>query len=480
MPAKGKALPQAAEDKRRKDSPRSAPTLREPAPRDRRRERERELDRARREEPDMDDLPRKPTRPRQLREPPPPSTFCARAFLVVVNAASIIFGSLLLFYGVKAYVALKAEEEIDGVHRPFAVVLAGGAVMMVFSFFGLFGACCAVSRDHGWKMACCSNRLLMAYFVAVLLLSACLFYGMLLCFLFADKAAEYVTVYWSLITEIVGNEGLEVSEVGSLVEKHSKAAGGLCIGAIFLNFFCAHLSARVMGYKYTTRRMLMILGIAGFVLGVVLLIIACVPATQEVGTKGGWLPQLAGTMGAFMALMSLVAFGGAYWESVAALGLNGCMQGLLGVVVLVLGAICLADARNSGHVLGKGTWGLIRSRFVDLCPMCGLDASPVSQTKSSDSDQTTTAVQSTPNPDDAECCQREASLVVWNNLTILGVALSTTLVSILVNAFSSLYLCRMLRRDRMLANSDEEMAGLRGGRARGRRFRRYEDDDDYL
>ena len=55
----------------------------------------------------------------------------------------------------------------------------------------------------------------------------------------------------------------------------------------------------------------------------------------------------------------------------------------------------------------------------------------------------------------------------WNNLTILGVALSTTLVSILVNAFSSLYLCRMLRRDRMLANKDEEMAGLRGGREGG-------------
>jgi hypothetical protein len=246
---------------------------------------------------EMDKLPRKPERPRQWKQGSrkPQSTFCARIYLVVVNAASLIFGALILFFGTKAFVALKGEEDVHGAQRPLAALLAGGAVLIVFSVFGLLGACCAVSRDHGWKMACCSNRLLMAYFVGVLLLAACLFFAAMLCFLFVEKAAEYVGVYWAVISQFY-DSGMDISDVNAHVKKYSKAAGGMCIGGIFLNFFCAHLSARVMGYKYTTRRTLMIINIAGFILGVVLIIIAFVPATQEVGVKGGWLPQLAGSM----------------------------------------------------------------------------------------------------------------------------------------------------------------------------------------
>ena len=90
----------------------------------------------------------------------------------------------------------------------------------------------------------------MAYYVAVLLLCACLFYAMLLCFLFVEKAAEYVESYWDIISDITHNEGLAMDEVDSLVKKHSSAAGGLCLGAIVLNLLCAHLSAKVMGYRY--------------------------------------------------------------------------------------------------------------------------------------------------------------------------------------------------------------------------------------
>ena len=53
----------------------------------------------------------------------------------------------------------------------------------------------------------------MAYYVAVLLLCACLFYAMLLCFLFVEKAAEYVESYWALISDITHNEGLAIHEV---------------------------------------------------------------------------------------------------------------------------------------------------------------------------------------------------------------------------------------------------------------------------
>ena len=196
----------------------------------------------------MDELPR--GRARQWRKDRrPESTYCARAFLVLVNAAGIVFGSLILYFGVRAYVRLKSEQDIDGVHRPFAALLAGGSGIVVFSLFGLVGACCALSRDHGWRVSCCSNRLLIAYYVAVLLLCACLFYAALLCFLFVEKAAEYVEQYWGLISDITHNEGHGMDEVDALVEKHSKAAGGLCLGAMLLHILCGHLSAKVMGYR---------------------------------------------------------------------------------------------------------------------------------------------------------------------------------------------------------------------------------------
>jgi hypothetical protein len=234
---------------------------------------------------EVDDLnTKRPARPKQWRkDKAPESTWCARGFLSLVNAGGIIFGSLILYVGVKAFVALKAEQAIDGVQRPFAVVLAGGAGIALFSLGGLLGACCAVSRDHGWTVACCSNRLLIAYYVSLLLQCAVLFYATLMCFLFVDKAAEYIESYWVFISEISQNQGLDMQQVGSMVRQHSKAAGGLCIGGILLNLLCAHLSAKVMGYRYTSRRTIMIINTVGFVLAIVLLVLAFLPQIKGAG-----------------------------------------------------------------------------------------------------------------------------------------------------------------------------------------------------
>jgi len=353
--------------------------------------------------------------------------------------------------------------------------LPGGAAIVVFSLFGLVGACCAFSRDHGWDVACCSNRLLMGYYVAVLLLCACLFYASLLCFLFVDKAKEYLESYWTLISDIYQNEGLELSEVDELVNKYSSAAGGLCIGAIVLNLICAHLSAKVMGYRYTTRRTIMIINLTGFILAVGLLVLAFVPATQEVGVRNGWLPQFVGGLGVFIAVMSLVGFSGAYWDSIGVLAVNGSIQGLLGLIVLIFGALCLSDAKNSGQML-QPVWGLVKERFVDVCPECDLMGAPESPAGETASNGTTTVVVDGER-DAAACCADRAALLVWNNLTVLGVALSTILICILVNALSSLYLYRILRRDRMSPLDDEEMEGLRSKRrAFSRMDRRARDD----
>jgi hypothetical protein len=111
--------------------------------------------------------------------------------------------------------------------------------------------------------------------------------------------------------------------------------------------------------------------------------------------------------------------------------------------VLVTGSICLADAKNSGDTLAS-TWMLIKYRFVDLCPTCTSTPNPDATPSPS------TAAPTGARPAEAvggygggglgegggesvdECCRRVGTLLVWSNLTLLGVALSTILVSILV------------------------------------------------
>ena len=82
-------------------------------------------------------------------------------------------------------------------------------------------------------------------------------------------------------------------------------------------------------------------------------------------------------------------------------------------------------------------WGLIKQRFVNVCPDCDLV------------NTTNTSIQATPRyltpllenatdplGDSMACCGQRASLIVWNNLTVLGVALSTILISMTVNMLS--------------------------------------------
>jgi hypothetical protein len=87
------------------------------------------------------------------------------------------------------------------------------------------------------------------------------------------------------------------------------------------------------------------------------------------------------------------------------------------------------------------TWGLIKQRFVNVCPDCDL----------LNTTYTNTSIQATPrylvplldnatdplgDSDSMACCGQRASLIVWNNLTVLGVALSTILISMTVNMLS--------------------------------------------
>ena len=172
--------------------------------------------------------------------------------------------------------------------------------------------------------------------------------------------------------------------------------------------------------------------------------------------------------------------------SIGMLGVNGCVQTCLGITVLVFGAVCLADAKNSGKLMGP-TWEVVKQRFVNVCPECDLLNTSNTNSLGFTGNTNTSGVTGNTNTsvdiaqDPMMCCGQRASLVVWNNLTLLGVALSTTLISIVVNALSSIYLYRTLRRDRMSPLDEEEMEGLQSRRRDSYRSRpRGSDDDDYI
>jgi hypothetical protein len=98
--------------------------------------------------------------------------------------------------------------------------------------------------------------------------------------------------------------------------------------------------------------------------------------------------------------------------------------------------------------------------------------------------------------DFAACCGRKAALLVWNNLTLLGVGACVAVLALAWNAAASCFLWRRVRRERRYGyggwgeSGRDRPEGLpmheaRGGAAvaraeRARAARRYADEDDDL
>lgn len=138
----------------------------------------------------------------------------------------------------------------------------------------------------------------MVYFTIIMIISACLLYGALLCFIWSEKAAEYTTSYvrdvkdedyanvrlqWDVLQQILDGTSWDPKSLGNAMKKSAAAAGGFCLLAIFLNLLCAHCSAMLMGYKYTARKTVVFINLTGFVIGILswlLLLDSDLPAAQ--------------------------------------------------------------------------------------------------------------------------------------------------------------------------------------------------------
>jgi len=361
----------------------------------------------------------------------------ARGLLCVVNGISGAFGVALVVEGSEGLRNAGVKEAVTGIEKQFTSVVVVGVGMIKVSLFGLFGAFCAMNRDAGFHGRCCSNRLLTAYYVFILLLCSALFYLMMLCFLFVDKATEYVDGYGEAITRIMGDNGLSVEQLEASLKKNSHGAGWICLAAIVVNLVCAHCSARVMGYSYTTRCTVQTTNILTFILGLALCVVAFIPETKHVGLGNDHLPEFVGALGVIVVLVSIVGFSGACFLNMTMLCFNTIIQTILAALLLSFAVVCLVEAKKDLKDRA-GTVAFIQNSGMNLCPECEeLEGEELEL-----------------------CCAEKVALLAWNNLSVLGVGASVTLVFTVVNALASRYLYLYQRRIRMTALYEDEMHSL--------------------
>mmetsp|Transcript_36975 Transcript_36975/g.92875 ORF Transcript_36975/g.92875 Transcript_36975/m.92875 type:complete len:150 (+) Transcript_36975:1686-2135(+) len=119
--------------------------------------------------------------------------------------------------------------------------------------------------------------------------------------------------------------------------------------------------------------------------------------------------------------------------------------GLLGIILLGFVCFALADGDDAAAMM-RAEWINIDQNYIEFCEHCTQEFS-----------NTTT-------PDAyADCCALRAGLIVWDNMTILGVSGAVLLISLFLNWFGSLYLWRKLRLEQ---REDTEMGvvdSLQGG-----------------
>ena len=214
----------------------------------------------------------------------------ARVTLLCINALCLLFSCLLIGYGAVAFAKMGRDKTVGHVTNAFALVIAMGSIMLCVSLGGLLGACCAGKQRFNedgslevpgkWKRW--SNRVLYGYFSIIMLTISCLIYGSLLCFLWADKANDYVDAYWDILEQVLDGSMADPASLKTMMHNNAKAAGGLCLGMIFINAICVHCCAILMGYKYTARKSVMWINGFGFLIGLSVMIIAFMPATQVI------------------------------------------------------------------------------------------------------------------------------------------------------------------------------------------------------
>lgn len=427
----------------------------------------------------------------------------ARFTLFTVNGLCILLSCLLIGYGTVAFIKMGRDQTVGHVTNAFALVISMGSIMLVVSLAGFLGACCAGKQrfnDDGtmevpgkWKAL--SNRLLYVYFAVIMLTISSLIYGMMLCFIWAEKANDYVDAYLDILKQVLG-ESVEPTTLKKLMKDNAKAAGVICLFMIFVNFLCVHCCAVLMGYKYTARKSVMWINGFGFIIGISVMIIAFMPDTQEVGVHNSWLPGFIGFLGILLVIFAIVGFYASSRLKAGLLLFNTCSLAVVALLLFGFAIFCLSDSKDAGELVKKELPTIVE-RFVDVCPHCchkvSSDAGDKTCSKAGfkinansttccENDVIDISVEDGQKKF-SECCEHEAGLFVWHNLSLLGVTCTVAFLAILLNLAGSYVLYRRIKKDDEVDLDRGELDGLEDGipregmASRAQKYRTQEPDD---
>jgi len=311
-----------------------------------------------------------------------------------------------------------------------------------------------------------------------------------LCFIWSEKANDYVDAYWDILEEVLDGSMADPEALKEMMYKNASAAGGMCLAMIFLNMICVHCCAVLMGCKYTARKTVMWINGFGFLIGLSVMIIAFMPSTQEVGVNNSWLPGFIGTIGILLVMSAVVGFYAASKLKGGLLFCNGCWLAVIAVLLLGFGIFCLADSKDAAELV-KQELPLIVERFVNVCPHCCLNVSKTANDAKCPGGSrvaNTTLPRCCPNDvlsadGFATCCEHEAGMLVWNNLSLLGITCTVAFVAILLNLAGSFVLYRRIKKDLNDDLEHGELDGLEDGQpsermaSRAQKYRTQEPDD---
>eukprot|EP00291_Cryptomonas_curvata_P024642 CAMPEP_0172163752 /NCGR_PEP_ID=MMETSP1050-20130122/7445_1 /TAXON_ID=233186 /ORGANISM="Cryptomonas curvata, Strain CCAP979/52" /LENGTH=383 /DNA_ID=CAMNT_0012833975 /DNA_START=675 /DNA_END=1826 /DNA_ORIENTATION=- len=322
--------------------------------------------------------------------------------------------------------------------NPFAVVVAAGSSMLLFSTFGLCGSCCALSKNRGDDAygPCFSNKLLFAYYVAILISSAGLVFAALLCFAFADKATEYMVYAEALLLAVNSSAPLPligpipVSDAERRAWTNARTVGGICVAAAALNVLCARSGAAILGYDWTARRTLLASNLVSAALGIGIIALAFLPAVQQASGEEQWLPKTIGGLGGAVCALSVLGLLATVHQSKGLLTCNASCLGVVCSAMLALGAYAVHDG-GAAEGLVRDKLLAIKESFVDICPACKVAR-----------------------PDFEDCCMAQALLLVSDQVAVLGLAACVTVFFLFVNITASVYLCCRVSKER--AKHDDE------------------------
>lgn len=395
--------------------------------------------------------------------------FASRITLIAINSLCVMFACLVIYYGSVGLFregnrstgiscstnSTNTSCHIPILEHPFTGLIALGSFILIFSLCGIAGACCAVrfkEEATASRYRRYSSRALMVYYTGVMLINAGLFYVAMLCFLFAEKANDYIDAYWTAIQpDLCGSKPTKDCSPDALYatfKSNTNAGGVVCLFSIVINFLCAHCSAILMGYKYTMRKAMLLSNFCGFVLGLVTVVIAFLPETSHVGLDQGWLPGFIGALGIMVLLLCILGFVAAFRLSPPLFLMHAVLMSVVVVVLFSLGVFCLADANDAAAIV-QNALPSIKNSIIDVCPNCHLNA-----TQAVVSENDLHAFKT--------CCYKQAGMAVWNNLTVLGVSSIVTVLAMLVNTGGSVYLRRRVMRERAEAVERGEVDGVTG------------------